>query len=235
MRIPNSFLTDYCSTATEFKTACFFYSLVNPTTKTSSDGNYIIRVKQSTLAKVTGSSLSTVRRTIKRLEVHGFIITKTRSCKSDGELGTYDYIIKKITTHRDYFHLSKIAFNQLEGKSLIVYATFCKLASGKTLSFFQSYKELSDIIGFSRSEIMFFISLLEKNKFIRKYMRLTSYGDYTDNTYYIIPCVRGKIRKKAINFATYNYKKIIKQVFKKVNRFFKKIKDKLLCCVNFKH
>lgn len=232
MRIPNSFLTDYCSTATEFKLVCFFYSLINPTTKISANNGYILQVKQSTLAKVANTSLMTVRRTIRRLEEKRFIVNKERSCKSDGQLGTYIYEIKKVTTNRDYFNISKFAFNQLEGKSLIVYATFCKLASSRSLSFFQSYSDLSGITGFSRSEIMFFVSLLSKNNYIRKSVRLTSYGDYTDNTYYIIPYVKGRICKKT-NILPSNDRNIIQYIFAKVNSLLAKIKNIFLKPVNF--
>ena len=193
LRIPNSFLTDYSSTTTELKTVCFIYSLISKNTKIAPSGNYLMMIKQSTIAKACGVTVITIKRTMARLIEKGFILNCERSYKANGELGTYIYEIKKVSLERNYFCLERNSLYALSGKLFLVYAFMCKLMESTTKSFYQSYSDLSKMIGFSRSEIMYCINLLIKNKFLIKYKKLTKANDYTDNTYYIIPYIRGKI------------------------------------------
>lgn len=186
MRIPNCFLKDFVKTPNEFKAVCLLYSLINPFTATDDNGNYVIRVKQETLAKRMRVSIQTIRRIISSLSSYGFIISSSRTVKSNGELGTNVYTIKKYNLHKDYFVLTKRALNMVYGKSFVVYALCCKLAEEN--KFYKSYSELAELTGYKRSEVMHIIGLLVSDGLLAKYSKRTKAGDYTDNTYLVLHC-----------------------------------------------
>lgn len=75
MRIPNSFLSDLASDRSAFIVACRLYSLINPTTKISSNG-YEVCIKQETIAASCNLSVSTVKRVLRRLADVGIITAK---------------------------------------------------------------------------------------------------------------------------------------------------------------
>ena len=209
MRIPNSFLTDFTSSA-ELKLACIFYGLINKNTKKNLLG-WEITVKQSTLAALCGFSESTIKRTIKSLKDKGFICSQKRSYVREHRLGTYTYTIKEVPVTSGYFNIQKKAIKRLTGTSFTVYAHFCKLAD-KHGKFFQSLNELCAIIRIGKKELTSIIAKLIKDKLIRKLRRLTHYGDYTDNIYFItyfadpliIMAKIGKQRRKKVSPAYQN-------------------------------
>lgn len=184
MRIPNSFLTDFSDTPNEFKAVCFIYSLINPFTATDNDGNYILRIKQETLAKRCYISIATVKRIISNLIQKGFILKAERSVKQNGELGTTLYTVKKHAVNRRYFCITKRSLYMLAGKSFVVYAHCC--SSAHKDKFFKSYTTLAEETGYRRSDIIRIIKELVSDGFLAKYKRRTKVGDNTANVYLIL-------------------------------------------------
>lgn len=209
MRIPNSFLTDFTSSA-ELKLACVFYGLINKNTKKNLLG-WEITVKQSTLAALCGLSESTIKRTLKSLKDKGFICSQKRSYICEHRLGTYTYTIKEVPVNSGYFNIQKKAIKRLTGTSFTVYAHFCKLAD-KHRKFFQSLNELCAIIRIGKKELTSIIAKLIKDKLIRRLRRMTRCGDYTDNIYFVtyfaeplrIRAKIGKQRTKKVSPADQN-------------------------------
>lgn len=195
MRIPNSFVTRFTQAA-DLKLACVFYSLIHSNTKRNLLG-YEITVKQSTLMSLCGCSLSTVKRTVRSLSKCGFIKSQKRQMTTPGKLGTYTYTIDAVSTASKYFTMDKKLMSRLNGNEFRVYAVCCKLADSSHKSFFQSYNDLSKLLGMSRQDVLRTIEKLVKGKFIRKKKIRTRVGDFTDNTYTVCIYVHHSRIKKA--------------------------------------
>lgn len=195
MRIPNSFVTRFTQ-ASDLKLACVFYSLIHKNTKRNLLG-YEITVKQSTLMSLCGCSLSTVKRTVRSLSKCGFIKSQKRQMTTPGKLGTYTYTIDAVSTASKYFTMDKKLMSRLNGNEFRVYIMCCKLADSSHMSFFQSYNDLSQLLGMSRQDVLRTIEKLVKGKFIRKKKIRTRVGDFTDNTYTVCIYVPHSRIKKA--------------------------------------
>lgn len=195
MRIPNSFVTRFTQ-ASDLKLACVFYSLIHKNTKRNLLG-YEITVKQSTLMSLCGCSLSTVKRTVSSLSKCGFIKSQKRQMTTPGKLGTYTYTIDAVSTASKYFTMDKKLMSRLNGNEFRVYAVCCKLADSSHKSFFQSYNDLSKLLGMSRQDVIRTIEKLVKGQFIRKKKIRNRVGDFTDNTYTVCIYVPHSRIKKA--------------------------------------
>ena len=195
MRIPNSFVTRFTQ-ASDLKLACVFYSLIHKNTKRNLLG-YEITVKQTTLVSLCGFSASTVKRAVSSLLKSGFIKSQKRQTNAPGKLGTYTYTIDVVSTASKYFTMDKKLISRLNGNEFRVYAMCCKLADSSHKSFFQSYNDLSQLLGMSRQDVLRTIEKLVKGKFIRKKKTRTRVGDFTDNTYTVCIYVPHSRIKKA--------------------------------------
>lgn len=185
MRIPNAFLTTFKSS--ELKLACAFYSLINSTTEQNLLG-YVVTVKQDTLARICGCSISTIKRTLALLRQHGFIKSQKRNIYVDNnspKYGTYSYIITAYNLNRNYFYLNKKSLSLVSGQAFVVYANFCKLAKAKSRNFYQSLNDLVKILKMNKSDIVRSIKKLINDRLIIRHKKRTYKGDYTDNTYII--------------------------------------------------
>ena len=192
MRIPNSFVTRFTQ-ASDLKLACVFYSLIHKNTKRNLLG-YEITVKQTTLVSLCGFSVSTVKRAASSLLKSGFIKSQKRQTNAPGKLGTYTYTIEAVSTASKYFTMDKKLMSRLNGNEFRVYIMCCKLADSSHMSFFQSYNDLSQLLGMSRQDVLRTIEKLVKGKFIRKKKIRT---DFTDNTYTVCIYVPHSRIKKA--------------------------------------
>jgi hypothetical protein len=114
-----------------------------------------------------------------------------------GKLGTYTYTIDAVSTASKYFTMDKKLMSRLNGNEFRVYAVCCKLADSSHKSFFQSYNDLSKLLGMSRQDVLRTIEKLVKGKFIRKKKIRTRAGDFTDNTYTVCIYVHHSRIKKA--------------------------------------
>ena len=61
--------------------------------------------------------------------------------------------------------------------------------------FYQSLNDLSALIRLSRAEVSKVIAVLIDRSMVRKQLKRTRAGDYTDNTYFIITRKQGCIKK----------------------------------------
>lgn len=196
MRIPNSFLSDLASDRSAFIVACRLYSLINPTTKISNNG-YEICIKQETIAVSCNLSVSTVKRVLRRLADIGIITHSYRKTNAAGYLGTTHYSLQHYSLEYDYFNLPKNIFSRgLSPKLFYVYALFHKLKCNDIARFYQSYNDLAYMTKIKRSELCSCIEQLIKLKLIRKQLKHTRSGDYTDNTYFVIIYQAGKLYRK---------------------------------------
>lgn len=196
MRIPNSFITDLRSNYTDFAVACKLYSLVSSHTKRSSNG-YEVCIKQETIAASCKCSVSSVKRSVCRLEEMGIITHKYRLDGSEGRLGAYHYALKPYDLNKNYFYINnrKAYSAELSPKLFYVYAVFCKLMCNDIARFYQSLNDLSALIRLSRAEVSKVIAVLIDRSMVRKQLKRTRAGDYTDNTYFIITRKQGCIKK----------------------------------------
>lgn len=196
MRIPNSFITVLRNNYTDFAVACKLYSLVNSHTKRSSNG-YEVCIKQQTIAAACKCSVASVKRSVHRLEGMGIITHKYRLDGSEGRLGSYHYALKHYDLSKNYFYMNdrKAYSAKLSPKFFYVYAVFCKLMCNDIARFYQSLNDLSLIIRLSRAEVSKVIAVLIEKSMVRKQLKRTRVGDYTDNTYFIIVRKRGSIKK----------------------------------------
>lgn len=198
MRIPNSFLKEFKSPS-DLKLACVFYSLIHQHTPKNLMG-YVVTVKQETLAKLCGYSLATVKRSLSSLRRAGFIKSQKRTHIAKNKLGTYTYTIEEFSTQRNYFSINRRLISKVNGQAFRVYATFCKLSNSTSKTFYQSLNDLTEILSISKNELLKAIRKLIDLKLIRKRRKLTSFGDYTDNTYIICTYVQNlRITRKGAN------------------------------------
>lgn len=187
-RIPNSFLAMF-DKAAELKLATVFYCLTNAQSEQALNGDYIISVSQETLAKLSGLSVSTIRRTTKKLCAKGFIISQHRPVSNrrtaDGSLmlDKYNYIIKYIPRDKDYFCVDKAVLRKANGQAFVTYMLFCKLSERVSRAFYHSLTDLCTLLSFTRTELSKAIKKLVKLKLIRKFYKRTRLGDYTENSY----------------------------------------------------
>ena len=117
--------------------------------------------------------------------------------KCSRKVGTYTYTIDVVSTASKYFTMDKKLISRLNGNEFRVYAMCCKLADSSHKSFFQSYNDLSQLLGMSRQDVLRTIEKLVKGKFIRKKKIRTRVGDFTDNTYTVCIYVPHSRIKKA--------------------------------------
>lgn len=196
MRIPNCFLSDLAADKSAFIVACRLYSLINSKTEISSNG-YEVCIKQETLAASCCLSVSTVKRVLRRLVNMSIITHSYRKNNAAGYLGTTHYSLQRFSLVRDYFNLPKNIFSKcLSPKLFYVYALFHKLKCNDIARFYQSYNDLSHMTKIKRSELCSCINQLIDLKLIRKQLKRTRLGDYTDNTYFVIVYQQGKLSKK---------------------------------------
>lgn len=116
-----------------------------------------------------GFSVSTVKRAASSLLKSGFIKSQKRQTNAPGKLGTYTYTIEAVSTASKYFTMDKKLISRLNGNEFRVYAMCCKLADSSHKSFFQSYNDLSQLLGMSRQDVLRTIEKLVKaNSFVRR-------------------------------------------------------------------
>lgn len=127
----------------------------------------------------------------------GIITHKYRLDGSEGRLGAYHYALKPYDLNKNYFYINnrKAYSAELSPKLFYVYAVFCKLMCNDIARFYQSLNDLSALIRLSRAEVSKVIAVLIDRSMVRKQLKRTRAGDYTDNTYFIITRKQGCIKK----------------------------------------
>lgn len=190
MKIPNAILTQTKGNA--LKVACKLYSLVNENRK--SRNGYEICVKQSTLSKACGLSVSTVKRALSELAEKNIIVNRYRTTRENGHQSSYHYTM---AFFNKFFYMRYDVFSYaLTAQEFTLYAAMCKLRTNTINSFYQSLNDLSRILNADKSDICRTCSGLIEKGLIVKQLKRTKLGDYTDNTYFVVVRLRGTIKKK---------------------------------------
>ena len=176
-RIPNVFLQMF-DKAAELKIATVFYTLTNKQSMRNINGDYVLSVSQETLSRLSGLSVSTIKRTVDKLCAQGFIVSQTRpksNRRADNGalmLDKYLYTIKYIPRNSDYFCVDRTALRKVNGQAFEVYMHFSMLSDSITRAFFHSLTDLCDIIKIGKKELIKAIETLIKHKLIRKIYRV---------------------------------------------------------------
>lgn len=202
--IPNTLILDKKLSSSEFSVAAYLYSLYSAYGHDSLLGS-CIKVKQSTIAEACRISVDTVARVCSKLMKKGIILGRQRTVREDRTLGTYIYTLLRFSPEeQNYTLISKKAAGMLRPKELKVYSVFCLCRENYKNSFFHSYRDLCDLTGMKKEELISVITGLIQLGLIRKQKRRTHCGDYTENKYFIVVHARGRIsRKKRTAAASY--------------------------------
>jgi predicted transcriptional regulator len=193
MKIPNKLLE---LSRNELMVACRLYSIVNRHTKQTTNG-YAVCIKQETIAASCGLSVATVKRVLKALSEKGIITHQYRQTRANGCLGATHYDLQAFSFLSDYFYMPNDVFKLgLSQKMFYAYALFCKLADSNKRSFFHSYNDLAEMMQLKRSEVIELVGALIKTRLVFRTRRRTKAGDHTDNLYFIVLRVKGRIKKK---------------------------------------
>lgn len=212
MKIPN-FLITLCKGNT-LKVACKLYSLVNEN-RISRNG-YEVCVKQTTIAQSCGLSLSTVKRSISELFARNIITHRYRVTYENGHQGAYHY---SLAFFSNYFYLRHDIFKyDLTAQEFTLYAAMSKLRTNRINSFYQSLNDLCRITDLNKSNICKLIRSINQRGLIYKQLKRTKIGDYTDNTYFVVVRLVGKIKKVSIFFKQLAFAYIVPKYNIIVNR-----------------
>lgn len=192
--LPNSLISNRALSASDFAVAAYLYSLATAYGSQTLVG-LSVKVKQVTIAERCGISVDTVKRAIARLSSQDIILGKQRKAKFNKNLGTNTYILKSINKQDRYTRISKKAAALLKPSELRVYAVFSMCKENYKNSFFHSLNDLCEILHTNKQQIIKTINIMIKKGVVRKQLRKTSCGDYTENKYFIVIQVHGSIKK----------------------------------------
>lgn len=179
--VPNIIATSDKLTASERAVATYLFSLAHHS-KIMMNMEFLVKVKQSTIAERCGISTKTVSRTIDKLLRLGIIIKKMRTVKANRHLSTYIYVLRCPKAWDKFFYCDSKIIKLLSRSTLRTYLLCCKCANSKA-SFFKSYSDLSKLIGIRRSEVIRVVKELVAMGILSVKKRKTKVGDYTENLY----------------------------------------------------
>lgn len=161
-------------------------------------GEKQVKASRKLIASYCNISVKTVTKAVKKLRELGYI-KKIRQYFVDAhKLGTYIYILNVVKGTK-YFFVSRDVFKMgLSVTQLYVYMFCCKCADSKTRRFWNSYNDISDKLGISRSGAINTVAQLVEMKLITQIKIIKKNGSYSDNHYIINPIenAKAKIRKK---------------------------------------
>ncbi len=162
---------------------------------TITDGT-IITVKQRTIAVNCGmKSPVTVSRTIDRLRQKGLVEHLERSTKSNGQRGTYSYVITMQQTDKGYFTVDRRVFGMLSPRQMMVYLFLCKSFSTVLHDCWNSYNDIAAQTGMKRESVVQIIGELVDVGLIVRMRRKSKENRrvYVDNHYSIVRFETGHI------------------------------------------
>lgn len=200
--LPNAIITNTNLCYSDFAVVAYLYSLYGAYGHDTLLGA-CIKVKQVTIAQSCGISVDSVSRAVKRLMDSGIIIGKQRTVREDRTLGTYIYTLQpfKREEHKHTL-INKKAAGKLQPKELKVYSLFCMCRENFKNSFFHSYNDLAKLLKMKRREVSEIVGKLIGHGLIRKQLRKTKCGDYTENKYFIVTFICGRFVKRTKKIVT---------------------------------
>lgn len=177
----------------------------------SRNGRRWICVKQSTIAhKCAIKSVQTVSRAISALQEKGLIGLSARILRADNKSGTTCYTLNMPDTTNGYFQVDRRVYNgTLSPKLMRVYLYICRCVDASLGFMWNSYTDLSALIGMKRSDVIEAVSELCRHHFISKQLvkRRENRRIYADNRYSVIIFVTPRLcrRNKKIEAALKSY------------------------------
>lgn len=175
-------------TPNELKVAVYLYSCLHK-------GNSYVSVKQRVIASKCGiSKVETVGNIICRLQRKGVIERVSRPHKTNGQLGTYIYKLKKIASI-GFFKVKRYILGKLTGVQLRMYLFICRAITKKNMMW-NSFNDISHSLRIARSKVIAVINELVGLGFIRRLRVLKKDGSYSDNHYSV---TEPEIQKKDVH------------------------------------
>lgn len=234
IRLPNAVLEDGRLGKAEVAIFACLHTLRSNVYK----GQKQVKASRKLIAAYCGISVKTVTKAVKKLLECGYIKKIRQYFVDCHKLGTYIYIIDSVKCRQYFFFSSEIFKKHLTITQLYVYLFCCKCADSKTKRFWNSYNDISDKLGISRSTAVKIINELEILKLITKIKMVKKNGAYSDN-HYIINEIRRKkvkiIKKKSFSWdqkalqVLYRLMYTHKPVYI-INHFYRIVKKKFLFC-----
>ena len=197
VKISNKLL-DYDLSATELSVITYLATI--HTSVISKNGTRWLCVKQSTIAqKCAVRAVQTVSRVISSLLAKGLIERSARILKDDNKSGTTCYALNLPDLSNGYFQIDRRIFGGiLSPKQMRVYLYICRCVDTSIGYMWNSYNDLSALIGMKRSDVIEVISELCKLHFISK--QLVKMRDnrrvYADNRYAVVIFVAPHISRR---------------------------------------
>lgn len=165
-----------------------------------STGTRWICVKQSTIAqKCAIKSVQTVSRVISALRKKGLIGRSARILRADNKPGTTCYTLNIPDMTNGYFQVDRRVFNgTISPKLMKVYLYICRCVDASLGFMWNSYTDLSSLIGMKRSDVIEAVSELCKHHFISKQLvkRRENRRIYADNRYSVIIFVTPRLYRR---------------------------------------
>lgn len=182
-------------------------------------GKKYIQITQAVIARVCGiSSTTTVSSAIDSLRRKGYITDIKRYYTEYKMLGAYVYVLPVLK--QNYFFVDRKIFKfKLSGSQFRMYMFFCKAAVSSNRSSWNSFKDISEKLGVSRSSVIKAINELVALKLIKKQRVIKKDGSYSDNHYEVVSVRLNKkyrIKKRGHMMRTYAHKenyKNLKKIF----------------------
>lgn len=158
-------------------------------------------VKQSTIGEACACTRQTVAKAIVELKEKGLITQAKRITRKDRLPGTTAYNLCLEQLGKRYFKIDRKAFTQtLSNRGFKAFLFISRSICMKMKLSWNSYKDLSEMTGFSRSDSIKVIDELIKEKIVHRTYDKKG-GLHFDNIYRILKYVRGYIKKKSNVFA----------------------------------
>ncbi len=194
--IPNFYIENTNLSDSTFAVGLYLYALHQSYGENTIDAS-IIKVKQETIATFCGLSVDTVQRACANLIAEGYIIDRTRAVRQDRTLGTYTYALRKFdcTCDRHTF-IALRAIKRLTAKETHLYALFAMWRANNANTFYHSLQDVSAALTASKAKVITLIKKLIEIGLVRKQLRKTRCGDYTENKYFVVCFVTGTIKPK---------------------------------------
>lgn len=210
-KLPND-IFDYNLSCTDMVVLAALYSCkCHVITNT---GDKIIRIKQATIANICGiKSLTTVSKAINKIFRCGFIKRVSRFKKSNGDYGTFVYVIPAVTSN--YFFVDRNIFKyELSRPQMRMYLYLCKCACSSTRKSWNSYNDIANALKITRTACISTIKALLQLHVISKKLTKKSDGSYSDNHYIIITlsykikfCKKKRLHSNTVNSCSYVFVK----------------------------
>lgn len=184
----NNGILDCGLSVNELKAAVCLYGCLYGNTNT-------VQIKQSTIARKCGfKQEKTVSDIICRLQRKGIIERISRPHKRNGQLGTYIYTLKKISS-KGYFKVKRYILGKLSAVQLRMYLFICRAVTKKN-DMWNSYNDISRALHIKREKVIETVNSLIRLGAVTKTKVKKKDGSYSDNHYSVSEAKENDLKKK---------------------------------------